>query len=498
MNNVKKGNVISGLFWTYSERIAAQTVSLIVSVILARLLDPAHYGIVSIVMIFITLGDVFVTGGFGNALVQKKDAEELDFNTILICSAFVSLVVYILIFVSAPYIADFYNMPTIKAVLRVLGLRIPIAGFNSIQHARIQRKMAFKQFFTATLFGTIISAIIGIVMAYKGFGEWSLVAQYLSNTIIDTLILYFIDDWKPKLMFSMQRARELMTYGWKVLATTLIYTLEGDIRSLIIGKQFGSGDLAFYDQGRKFPNLFVANICTSINKVIFPTMSSVQDDSIRIKQMSRTAIQVGTFLLTPLLIGLIAVADNFVKIVFTSKWLPCVPYLRILTIVYLVRPMTTTCQQAILAIGKSDIILRIEAVLNIIALSLVCIAVFYFKSVLLIAVGSVITEMVSISIFMYFMKKLVQYLYKEQIKDIVPSIMLSCIMGIMVYSISFFIMASTPVLFLTQIIMGVIIYIGGALLFRISGCIYLLKIIEQKMPDCAFHKILYSYLYLHS
>ncbi|MCM1047903.1 MAG: lipopolysaccharide biosynthesis protein [Clostridiales bacterium] len=491
-----KVNVLGGFFWNYAERITAQLVSLIVSVILARLLEPEHYGVVSIVMIFISVGDVFVTGGFGNALVQKKDAEEIDFNTVLICSGVMSLFVYIVIFLAAPYIAIFYGMPAIKTLLRVLGLRIPVAGVNSIQHARIQKKMAFKKFFISTLIGTIISAFIGIIMAYKGAGEWALVAQYLSNAVIDTVILYLSGDWRPKLMFSIQRARILMSYGWKVLGSTLISSLEINWRNLIIGKQFGTDDLAFYHQGSKLPNVFVANIISSISKVIFPLMASEQDNKNKVKAVCRTSIQEGIFLMAPLMIGLIAVGDNFVRVVFTDKWLPCVQYLRILSLVYLVRPMTSTCMQAILAMGRSGIVLKIEIFLNVIALSLVSVSVFYYKSVLFIAVGNVVTEIISLIIHMYFIRKLIGYHYREQIRDVIPCILLSCVMGIICYGVTFVINAPPIVLLIIQIVLGAVIYTISTLLFRIDGCIYILKSIEPRLLDSVVHRILNKYLYL--
>lgn len=247
-----KQKVAGGLFWSYGERIMAQLVSLIVSIVLARLLDPENYGVISIVMIFITFCDAIVTGGFGNAIVQKKDADELDVNTMLCCSVATSILLYIIIFCAAPYIASFYNMPIIRPILRVLGLRLLISGVNSIQRAWIQKRMLFKRFFISTSFGTIISAVVGISMAYMGKGAWALVGQYLTNSFIDTAVLLITNDWKPRLQFSWKRAKEMLSYGWKVLVTTVVYTIEGDLRSLIIGKKFGSADLAYYDQGKNF------------------------------------------------------------------------------------------------------------------------------------------------------------------------------------------------------------------------------------------------------
>lgn len=473
--NSNKKIVTGGLIWSYGERITAQLVSLIVSIILARVLEPDHYGVVSIVMIFITFFNAFVTGGFGNSLVQKKDADELDFNTMLYCSIVVSIILYAILFMSAPYIASFYSMPIICPVLRVLGVRIIISGINSIQHAWIQKKLEFKKFFLATLLGTVSSAFIGISLAYFGFGVWALVVQYLTNTIIDTIVLFFVDNWRPRPIFSWIRAKKLLLYGWKVLVTTLIYTITANLRSLIIGKRFGSSNLAFYDQGKKFPDLIVSNINTSISKVMFPVLANNQDNLLKMKQMCRKSTSIGVYLLAPLLIGLISVADVFVEVVLSTKWLPCVPYLQILAMVFLVRPMTTTCQQAIMSIGRSDITLKIELIINAIGIILLCIAVFFLNSVLMVAYGNLLTEIVSFVLFMIYSNKYINYTYREQINDIAPSLALSCLMGMLIYFMNF-IRINKIVLLIVQVIIGISVYIGTSYLLQLEPFIYLVNI----------------------
>jgi O-antigen/teichoic acid export membrane protein len=476
-NNKQK--VASGLFWSYGERIMAQVVSLIVSIILARLLEPENYGVISIVMIFITLCNAVVTGGFGNSIVQKKDADELDVNTMLTCSMLTSAILYIVIFFSAPYIAKFYNMEIICPVLRVLGLRLLISGVNSIQRAWIQKRMLFKRFFVSTSFGTIISAIVGIYMAYVGFGVWALVAQYLTNSFIDTTVLLITNDWKPRLQFSWMRAKSMLSYGWKVLITTIVYTIEGDLRSLIIGKKFGSADLAYYDQGKKFPNLLVSNINSSISSVMFPALSDKQNDLQSLKKMCRRAVKTGVYLLAPLLMGLVAVADTFVIVILSAKWAPCIPYLRILTLVFLVRPFTTTCQQSILSVGRSDITLKIEIVINAVAIGILLFAVFALENVMWIAVGSLIAEVVGMSLFMYYENKIIHYTYKEQLDDLMPSIIQSTVMGGLVYLISFLPIDEGFILII-QIVFGVLFYLMVSYILQVESFIYLVKMVQEK------------------
>lgn len=474
-----KQKVAGGLFWSYGERIMAQLVSLIVSIVLARLLNPENYGVISIVMIFITLCDAIVTGGFGNSIVQKKDADELDVNTMLICSMATSAVLYIILFVSAPFIADFYQMEIIRPILRVLGLRLLISGVNSIQRAWIQKRMLFKRFFISTSFGTIISAIVGISMAYMGAGAWALVGQYLTNSFIDTFVLFVTNDWRPKLQFSFERAKQMLSYGWKVLLTTVVYTIEGDLRSLIVGKQFGSADLAYYDQGKKFPNLLVSNINTSISNVMFPVLSKNQDNRERMKLICRRAIKTSTYLLAPLLLGLIAVSNEFVRVILSDKWLPCVPFLQILTLVYLVRPLTTTDQQAIMSTGRSDLTLRIMIAVNVTDVILLLIAVLVMKSVIMIAVGALLTEVVSMALFMKYVKKCIGYTYLEQLSDITPSLLLAISMGAIVYLVGKINVNVVAVLIL-QVVVGAGYYLVMSYILHFEPFLYLVKILKEK------------------
>lgn len=484
-----KQKVAGGLFWSYGERIMAQLVSLIVSIVLARLLDPENYGVISIVMIFITFCDAIVTGGFGNAIVQKKDADELDVNTMLCCSVATSILLYIIIFCAAPYIASFYNMPIIRPILRVLGLRLLISGVNSIQRAWIQKRMLFKRFFISTSFGTIISAVVGISMAYMGKGAWALVGQYLTNSFIDTTVLLITNDWKPRLQFSWKRAKEMLSYGWKVLVTTVVYTIEGDLRSLIIGKKFGSADLAYYDQGKKFPNLLVTNINTSISNVMFPVLSESQNDPTRLKQLCRRAVRIGIYLLSPLLIGLMGVADTFVIAILSEKWAPCIPFLRILTLVFLVRPFTTTCQQSILSVGRSDITLKIEIIVNTVAIGILFYSVFILESVLGIAIGTLIAELVSMGMFMYYENKIIRYSYKEQLQDLLPSLGLATVMGVIVYIVHFLPIYKGLALIL-QVVIGAAFYFAASYVLQFEPFVYLVGMLKEKLNNPKMNWIL--------
>lgn len=488
----KSIDITKGFFWTYAERITAQFITLLVSIVLARLLEPEHYGTISIVMIFISLCNAFVTGGLGSSLVQKKNTDDLDFNTMLLCSLGISFLLYTVLFFLAPLISTFYNMPLLRPVIRVLGLRIPISGINSIQHAKIQKDFAFKKFFFATLIGTIISAIVGIYMAFMGFGVWAIVAQYLTNTTIDTVVLFLIHRWGVAFKFSFARAKSLLKFGWKVMLTTIVYTIEGDIRSVIIGKVYGAEDLAFYDQGKTFPDMAVTNIITSISKVVFPALAKIQDDFVAFKQLCRESIRISMYLLCPLLIGLIAVSDKFVEVVLTEKWIPCIPYLRILTLVFLTRPFTSICHQSILAIGKSSIILKIQIIINAFCIMFTCFAVFILNSILWIAWGTVITEIISVFLFSINSRKIIEYKFHEQVFDVIPSLFLSCFMGVIVFLVGKIPINQTVILIL-QLLVGIILYLLLSYIFRIKSFFDILLKINNKRKIRWIEKVLHIY-----
>lgn len=471
----KKGineKIIGGLIWTYAERMSAQMVSLIVTIILARLLTPEEYGIVSIVTVFIVLADVFVVNGFGNALIQKKDADQIDFSTVFHFNVLFSIGIYVLLYFLAKPLAAFYEMEILVPVLRVMAIRIPIAGVNSIQQAYVSKKMDFKKFFFATIWGTLLSGIIGIVMAYQGMGVWALVAQNLSNTLIGTVVLWFTVKWRPQMVYSAERMKSLFGFGSKILASSLLITIYSNVQDLIIGKKFSSQDLAYSNKGRQFPSLIATNINTSLTKVLFPAVAECQDDLQRVKHMTRKAISIGTFVLSPVLIGFAAVAVSFVEILLTERWLPCVPYLRIMCLVYLLQPMQTASLQAMKALGKSNLYLRLEIIKKIVGIVILFITVTAFDSVIAIIAGSLLAEVVSTLINIPVNKKLLGYSYREQLADVGTTLVLSIVTGGVVLGLEILQIGSLLTLIL-QVVCGMVVYIFVSKITRNENYKYL-------------------------
>lgn len=470
--------VVNGLFWRFLERIGAQGVSFIVSIVLARILMPEDYGSIALITVFTTILQVFVDSGLGNALIQKKDADDLDFSTVFYVNLFLCIVIYLIVFFLAPYIAAFYNDDSLIPIIRVINLILIISGVKNIQQAYVSRNMLFKRFFYSTLFGTIGSAFVGIIMAYKGFGVWALVAQQLSNATIDTIVLWFTVNWKPKLIFSFERLKVLFSYGWKLLVSSLINTFYNNMRQLFIGKIYSATDLSYYNKGRGWPELLVSNINSSIDSVIFPAMSSQQDNKESVRNMTRRAIKTSSYIIWPIMVGLMVVATPLVRFILTEKWLPSVPYIQVFCIIFALEPIQTANLNAIKAMGRSDLFLKLEIIKKSFGMIVLIISLKF--GVFAIAVSLVISTVFANIANSTPNKKLLNYGYFDQIKDIVPSILLSALMGSIVWCVQLINLNDILTLVL-QIITGIIVYVVGSFIFKLEPFEYLLNFIKIRI-----------------
>ena len=470
MTEVNKRVVASNLFWRLMERFGAQIVAFVVSIVLARLLDPVVYGTVALVTVFTTILQVFVSSGFGAALIQKKDSDDLDFSTVFYFNVFVCLVLYGVMFALAPLLAKFYNNDQLTNLIRVLSLVIVISGVKNIQISYVSKHLQFKKFFWSTSIGTLISAAVGIFMAYKGFGVWALVAQNLVNQTIDTIVLWITVKWKPKRLFSWKRLKILFSFGWKLLVSGLLDTGYKELRAIVIGKKYSASDLAYYNKGQQFPQLIVTNINSSIDSVLFPSLSSVQDNRERVKTMTKRAISVSAFIMMPMMVGLAVCADSVVSLLLTDKWLPCVFYLRIFCITFAFYPIHTANLNAMKALGRSDYFLRLEIIKKIIGLAVLFGTMWI--SVEAMAWSLLGTTIASVIVNSWPNKKLMNYSLIEQIKDMLPSIVLSILMGAVVYLVGYLNGPSTSTL-IKQVIFGVALYLLGSALFKIKPFEYI-------------------------
>lgn len=468
--------ILTNFIWRFAERCGSQLVTFIVSVVLARILDPSDYGIITLVTVFTTILQVFVDSGLGTALVQKKDADDLDFSSVFYFNCALCLVLYLGMFAAAPLIAKFYENTALVPIIRVISLTVVVSGLKNVQQAYVSRNMQFKRFFYSAIGGVVFSAVLGIALAKAGCGVWALVAQQLSNVAINTAILWITVKWRPKKMFSWERLKGLLSFGWKLLVSALLDTGYNNLRNLIIGKVYSTADLAYYDQGEKFPKVIVTNINSSIDSVLLPSMSSEQDDRERVKNMTRRAIKTSTYIMAPLMMGLAFCAEPVVTLVLTEKWLPCVPFLRIFCITYMFWPVHTANLNAIKAMGHSDWFLKLEIIKTAVCIGTLLATVNF--GVTAIAYSALFTSAASQIINAWPNKKLLGYGYLEQVRDFAPGILLAVAMGVCVYFIGCIPLPTAATLAI-QVVSGAVIYFGASYVLKLEEFKYLLGIVKS-------------------
>ena len=474
--STNKKKVTSNMIWRFLERISAQLVAFIVSIVIARILDPSAYGTIALIMVFTAVLQVFVDSGLGNALIQKKGADNVDFSTVFFTNIILCILLYIAIFLAAPIIAIFYDNLEMIPYIRVLGLTVVISGVKNVQQAYVSKNLLFRKFFFSTLGGTVIAGVVGIVMAINGMGIWALVVQQVVNLLIDTIILWITVDWRPDFCFSFIRLKSLFSYGWKLLVSEILDTAYRELRQLIIGKVYNPSDLAFYNQGEKIPQLIISNVDLSIDSVLFPVMSDVQDNKLRLKNITRKAIKTSTYIMAPLMMGLFFAGEPIIKILLTDKWLFAVPYMRIFCVTYMFFPIHTANLNALKAMGKSDMFLILEIIKKIVDFAAMIITMRI--SVMAMAYSLLVTSVISQVINSRPNKKLLNYGYLEQLKDIIPAILLAVFMGGCVYFVGWFNLPDIITLCL-QVVVGVVIYVGISWLFKFESFYYVLDIAKS-------------------
>lgn len=475
-----KNKTISSLAIKMTERVFSTGMQLVISIILARILSPSDYGVLAIVNVFIALSKVFIESGFGMGLIQKNELKRVDINTIFISSFILSILIYFILFFVAPIISNFYNMPILTPVLRVYAITIIMASVNSIQNSILSRKLDYRKQLFAAIISTFVSGGVGIFFAFKGFGVWALVYQQIVQRATYLIVMLFATKYIPRFEFSLYCLKTTFSYSWKIVATRLLSSLFNEIRNLIIGKQYTDAILGFYNKGLLIPATVATVTDDSIQSVMFSVYSRFQNDINELKSMLRRSMKTSSYVLFPMMVGIMAVANPLVEITLTEKWLPCVPFLRIACLMFMLQPVNSANAQAINAIGKSNISLRIEMVKRTVAVALIFSAVFL--DVYAMAFTAVLDSIFGWFLYMYYNNKLFKYSVIEQIMDIVPQLLISIIMGCIVYVISFLNINALSLLII-QILIGIVAYILLSVAFKIDSYSYLLEMIKSKVKD---------------
>ena len=452
------------------ERFGSHLITFTVTTILARMLEPAAYGTIALINVFINLADVFIYSGMGTALVQKKNADETDFSSLFYCNMVICLVAYVAMFLGAPYIAAFYNTPSLTLITRIMAVNLIFAGVKSIQQSYVSKHLLFRLFFWSNFTANLIAGLIAIWMAYRGYGVYALVQQIIVHNFLCCFILSALTRWYPRLLFSTERLKGLFSYGWKIFAARIVSRCYRELTVLMIGKFYSKTDLAFYHKGKHFPSLFSDNIAVSIDGVLFPVLSKVQDSVEQVREITRKAMKTSTFVMMPLMAGLAATAEPLIRLLLTEKWVPCVLFLRITCFYYAFNPVNTANINAIKAMGRSDLFLKIEILKYLVAFFLLFLTIPI--SVEAVAYSTLLSTIIFQLINSWPNRKLLNYKYFQQLKDIFPQILLSTVMGLLVYLLTFLHLNDFCTLLL-QCACGIVIYFLGSWMLRIDSFIWL-------------------------
>lgn len=473
-----KSRVLSGLFWKFSERLGVQGIQFLVQIFLARLLFPKDYALVALIAVMVSVSDVLIWSGFSTALVQQKDVDDKDYSSVFYLGLGASLGFYLLLFAAAPWVSEFFAEPLLVPIMRVQALVLILGAFRSIQNAVLIRTMQFRKNFYVSLSGIVASGVVGLGMAWWGYGVWALVFSQLANALVATLVLWVTVGWIPTRDFSLARLGRLFSFGWKLLVGALLETAYANLRTLFIGKIFDKEILGNYNRADTMASLVVTSLDGTISSVLFPALSSCQDDPGRLKALLRRSVVTGCFLLFPAMIGLASVSRPLVLLLLTEKWLGCVFFLQMCCLAYAFYPLHTANLQAINALGRSDVFLKLEILKKIVGVGILLLSIPFGVNCV---VGSqVVVSLLCTVINAWPNKRLLDYSVLEQWRDVVPSLLLAMVMGGITWNLT--LLAWSPWLTLIlQIMVGTVVYFFGAWLFRFECFYYLLRTVREQL-----------------
>lgn len=473
-----KQKTISSLFWKLFEQGGNALVQLIVQIILARLLMPEQFGALAIMLVFVNVGNVIVQSGLNTALVQSETLQESDCSTVFWMSFTISIVLFGVIFFSAPYIAAFYSLDFIICPLRILALILVINSINSVFVAIIQRALEFKKLFYSSTIAVIVSGLVGIVLAFSGGGIWALVVQQLLYQLTSCFILFFLVKWRPKFVFKKQRAKVLFSFGWRLLVSGILDQGYQSIADLIIGRQFSASALGLVSQGKRYPMALGVLINNSIQPVMLSVVSRVQSDLSSVKGIVRRGLKTSTFLVVPCMTAFAVVAEPIVRLLLGEQWLGVVPFLQMYCFIYALLPIHTTNLQALNGMGRSDLFLKLEVIKKSYGIIFIFVGAFVFENIYVLVGCYILSGIISTFVNAWPNKRIIKYGYLEQIKDICPAFLLS---GVAAFAASPVVLLSLPdyLTIICQIIVMAAIYIGLAKLFRVEELSYLFVTLKE-------------------
>lgn len=474
---MKQNSIASGISWKLIERFSVQTIRFVLQIVLARILDPEHYGSLTLMVVFTTLANVFIQKGFSASLIQDRQVTEEDYSTVFWVSLGIAGLAYGVIWAAAPAISQFYKLPELVEPLRVLAVLLFPGALNSVQQAKASREMNFRKVFLSNVGGVLTAGAVSIVLAYMGFGLWSLVIQSVISTTVSCILLRFMSNWRIRPVCNWRRVRKLFSFGWKLLVSELLDTLYQDLYSLVIGIRFDNEILGFCNRGKQFPQFVTTASTSTVQSVMLPAMSRQQDDRQRLKELMRGSVALSAYIVFPIMAGLAGVAEPLVELVLTEKWLPSVPYMQIWCVAMAFLPVQTGCLQGINAVGRSDVFLKLALIKTGCSLAALLGAVMLWDSPLAIAQVTLVTTLISCAVNAFFCRRIMGYGLREQLADMVPSGVLSALMLLAVVPAGK-LSLGTAKLLAVQVCIGVTVYLVGSAVLRPKAYRQLLQLVK--------------------
>ena len=469
---MKSKSVGASLILNLIDRIGVKGIGFVISVLLARLLEPKAFGLIAIITAITLISQNFVDSGLSTALVQNKSVDDNDYSTVFYMSFSIALLLYMLLFFSAPLISSYYGLKELTMPFRIMALTLPVYSYSSVQAAKMTREMQFDKMLVCNIIVTILTGVIGVTMALYALQLWALVFYYLSSSVLRCVSYSFAVKWRPKPVFSAARAKELFNYGYKILFSGLLCAVFDNIRTLIIGKTYSPAELGYYDRGNQIPTVVSTTLDSVFKSVMLPVYSDAQENREKVKSLLRRTVIQNSLINFPAMVGLAVVAEPLVRLLYTDKWLFCVPFLRVLSLANITISIQSPCLISIKAVGRSDIYLKLEIVRRIVLAAILLLSLC-FGSLQAIAIGWLVSNVIDLVIIMVPVKRLIGYSWTDQFVDVLPYLIISAVMGGIIYCIGF-LELSIPLILSMQVAVGIMVYFLTALVFKADGMTYLL------------------------
>lgn len=465
------------MIWSGISSFSNQGIQFVIGLIVARILLPSDYGLIGMVTVFTAIISVFIDCGFSTALVRKIDRTDVDFSTAFYFNIIAGAVAYLIIFFSAPLIADFYDQPELTKLARFLGLNLFIGSLSIVQSTQYSIKVDFKTTTKISIISLLCSGSVGIGLAYAGYGVWAVAWQFVINKIVSTILFWFFSSWRPKFIFSKDSLHYMWSFGYKMVLSALLDTLYRNISQIIVGKVFSAKDLGNYSRAGQFASFPSSNFTGIIGSVTFPILSSIQNDDARLERVYRKYLCLSAFIVFPCMVGLSVLAKPLVVTLLTERWLECVPLLQIICFSMMWYPIHAINLHLLQVKGRSDLFLRLEIIKKIIGVAILCITVPI--GLVVMCVGGIFSSILCLFVNTYYTGKLINVGFWLQMRDLLPTLFLSLVMGAVVYLSILFISSNIVKLFV-GVVVGVIFYILVAQLFKMEELFDLLSLVKRK------------------